>query len=95
MDSLSKDAQRLLRAAGDLHAEREEGRPLLVGDILPLEKAATRANLDVERQPYHDAIAELEYEGAIEWDENARFARGAKHYLITRQGLLFLAQVQE
>jgi hypothetical protein len=29
----------------------------------------------------------VEYEGAIEWDESARYARGDKHYLVTRRGL--------
>ena len=28
------------------------------------------------RQRYHDAIEDLEYEGAIEWDKSARYARG-------------------
>ena len=40
-----------------------------------------------DRQRYHDAIEELEYEGAIEWDASARYARGDKHYLITQRGL--------
>jgi hypothetical protein len=30
---------------------------------------------------------DLEYEGAIEWDPSARYARGDKHYLITQRGL--------
>jgi hypothetical protein len=40
---------------------------------------------------YHDAIEELEYEGAIEWDESARYARGDKHYVISKRGLEMLA----
>jgi hypothetical protein len=40
-----------------------------------------------DRQRYHDALEELEYEGAIEWDPSARYARGEKHYLLTRRGL--------
>ena len=28
-------------------------------------------------------FGELEYEGAIEWDKSARYARGDKHYVIT------------
>jgi hypothetical protein len=36
---------------------------------------------------YHEAIEELEYEGAIEWATSARYARGNKHYVITQRGL--------
>jgi hypothetical protein len=35
---------------------------------------------------------DLEYEGAIEWDESARYARGDKHYLITQRGLKTLRE---
>jgi hypothetical protein len=31
--------------------------------------------------------SEVEYEGAIEWDKSARYARGDKHYVITERGL--------
>jgi hypothetical protein len=34
----------------------------------------------------------VEYEGAIEWDESARYARGDKHYLITQSGLKMLRE---
>jgi hypothetical protein len=32
-------------------------------------------------------LGDLEYEGAIEWDRSARYARGDKHYVLTRRGL--------
>jgi hypothetical protein len=41
---------------------------------------------------YYDAIKDLEYEGAIEWDESARYARGDKHYLITERGVKMLRE---
>jgi hypothetical protein len=36
---------------------------------------------------YYDAVQELEYEGAIEWDPSAQYARGNEHHVITRRGL--------
>ena len=79
------------------HASAAPGRPRdtrrtpLSADIhagdLPLEEAGRRSGLNPNRQRYYDAIEDLEYEGAIEWDPSARYARGDKHYLITRRGL--------
>jgi hypothetical protein len=59
----------------------------LPGTYLPFPKAAKRTGIRSDRQRYHDALEELEYEGAIEWDPSARYARGEKHYLITQSGL--------
>lgn len=63
---------------------RTRSRP---GRVLPFPKAAERADIGPNRQRYYDALEEMECEGAIEWDESARYARGAKHYVITRRGL--------
>jgi hypothetical protein len=52
--------------------------------------AAKRTGIRSDRQRYHDAIEDLEYEGVIEWDPSARYARGDKHYLITQRGLKML-----
>jgi hypothetical protein len=72
--------------------ERHGAQTFTPGTHLPLEEAGRRSGLNPNRQRYYDAIAELEYEGAIEWDESARYARGDKHYLITRRGLKMLRE---
>ena len=53
---------------------------------LPFPEAARRAGIRADRQRYFDALRDLEYEGAIGWDESARYARGDKHYVLTRRG---------
>jgi hypothetical protein len=82
-----EDGRALLEAAQQIHAERHGAHTFLPGTFLPLLEAAKRAGIRSDRQRYYDAIDDLEYEGAIEWDESARFARGDKHYLITQRGL--------
>jgi hypothetical protein len=90
MDHLIEDTRVLLQAAREIHAERHGVQTLTPGTHLPLEEAGRRSGLNPNRQRYYDAIAELEYEGAIEWEESARYARGDKHYLITGRGLKIL-----
>ena len=87
MEHMSEDAQVLIRAAREVHVERHGAQTFLPGTLLPFLEAAKRAGIRSDRQRYHDAIDDLEYEGAIEWDESARYARGDKHYLVTRRGL--------
>jgi hypothetical protein len=87
MEHTTEDAQALIRAAREVHVERHGAHTFLPGTFLPLLEAAKRAGIRSDRQRYYDAIADLEYEGAIEWDASARYARGDKHYLITRRGL--------
>ena len=84
MDPLIEDGRTLLQAAREIHAERHGAQTFTPGTHLLLEEAGRRSGLDPNRQRYYDAIEELEYEGAIEWDESARYARGDKHYLIAR-----------
>ena len=86
MDHPIEDGLTLLQAAREIHAERHGAQTFTPGTHLPLEEAGRRSGLDPNRQRYHDAIEELEYEGAIEWDQSARYARGEKHYLITQSG---------
>jgi hypothetical protein len=76
MDHLIEDTRVLLQAAREIHAERHGVQTFTPGTHLPLEEAGRRSGLNPNRQRYYDAIAELEYEGAIEWDESARYARG-------------------
>jgi hypothetical protein len=83
----TEDARALLRAAREIHAERHGLQTFTLGTHLPLEAAGQRTSISPERLRYHDAIEELEYEGAIEWDKSARYARGDKHYVITQRGL--------
>ena len=92
MDHLIEDTRVLLQAAQQIHAERHGAQTFTPGTHLPLEEAGRRSGLDPNRQRYHDAIEELEYEGAIEWDESARYARGDKHFLITERGLKMLRE---
>jgi len=87
VEHMSEDAQVLIRAAREVHVERHGAQTCLPGTYLSLLEAAKRTGIRSDRQRYHDAIEDLEYEGAIEWDTSARYARGDKHYLITRRGL--------
>jgi hypothetical protein len=87
MEHTSEDARALIRAAQEVHAERHGEQTFLPGTYLSFPKAAKRTGIRSDRQRYHDALEELEYEGAIEWDPSARYARGEKHYLITQSGL--------
>ena len=87
MEYMSEDAQALIRAAREVHVERHGAQTFLPGTRLPFPEAAKRAGIRSDRQRYYDAIDDLEYEGAIEWDQSARYARGDKHYLLTRRGL--------
>jgi hypothetical protein len=87
MYSTTEDAGALLRAAQEIHAERHGTQTFTLGTDLPLEMAGQRTGIRPNSIRYHDAIEELEYEGAIEWATSARYARGDKHYVITRRGL--------
>jgi hypothetical protein len=87
MEHTTEDARALIGAAKEVHAERHGAHTFLPGTYLSFLEAAKRTGIRSDRQRYHDAIADLEYEGAIEWDASARYARGDKHYLITRRGL--------
>jgi hypothetical protein len=90
MSRAAEDGLALLEAAQQLHAERHGPKTFLPGTYLSLLEAANRTGIRSDRQRYHDAIEDLEYEGAIEWDTSARYARGDKHYLITGRGLRML-----
>ncbi len=87
MEHVSEDARALIRAAQEVHAERHGAQTFLPGTYLPFPKAAKRAGIRSGRQRYYDALEDLEYEGAIEWDPSARYARGDKHYVVTQRGL--------
>lgn len=92
MDRTTEDARALLRTAQDIHAERHGLQTFTPGTHVPLEAAAERIGIRPGRRRYDAAIEELEYEGAIEWDESARYARGDKHYIITERGLKMLRE---
>jgi DNA-binding PadR family transcriptional regulator len=83
----TEDGRALLKAAQEIHAERHGARTFAPGTHLPLEAAGERIGLSPKWLRYYDAVQDLEYEGDIEWDERARYARGDKHYVITRAGL--------
>jgi predicted ArsR family transcriptional regulator len=83
----TEDARALLRAAREIHAEHHGSQTFTLGTHLPLEEAGQRIDIEPNSIRYHDAIEELEYEGAIEWAASARYARGNKHYVITQRGL--------
>ena len=90
MSRAAEDGQVLLEAAQQLHAERHGAQTFLPGTYLSFLEAAKRTGIRSDGQRYHDAIDDLAYEGAIEWDKSARYARGDKHYLITQRGLKML-----
>jgi hypothetical protein len=83
----TEDGGVLLRAAQEIHAERHGTQTFTLGTHLPLEEAGQLTGIRPNSIRYHDAIEELEYEGAIDWPTSARYARGDKHYVITRRGL--------
>jgi len=76
VEHMSEDAQVLIRAAREVHVERHGAETFLPGTLLPFLEAAKRAGIRSDRQRYYDALKDLEYEGAIEWDKSARYARG-------------------
>ena len=82
-----EDGRALLKAAQEIHAERHGVQMFTPGTHLLLEAAGERIGLSPKRLRYYDAVQDLEYEGAIEWDERARYARGDKHHVITQRGL--------
>jgi len=90
MSRAAEDGLALLEAAQEVHAERHGAHTFLPGTYLSFLEAAKRTGIRSDRQRYYDAIKDLEYEGAIEWDESARYARGDKHYLITGRALRML-----
>lgn len=85
--SAAEDGRALLESAREIHAERHGAHTLAPGTRLPFPEAAERAGIRADRQRYFDALEDLKYEGLIEWDESARYARGDKHYVVTRCGL--------
>ena len=87
VDQVTKDARALLRAAQEVHIERHRAQTFTPGTHLPLEEAGQRTGIRSSGIRYHDVIQDLEYEGAIEWDMSARYARGGKKYVITQRGL--------
>jgi hypothetical protein len=88
MDRTAEDARELLRAAREIHVGRHGAQTFTPGTHLPLEEAGRHIGIDPNRlRYYYDAIKELEYEGAIERDERARYARGDWHHVITQRGL--------
>src|SRR5215208_4339420 len=92
MSRAAEDGLALLEAAQQIHAERHGPKTFLPGTRLSFLEAAKHAGIRSDRQRYYDAIDDLEYEGAIEWDRSARYARGDKHYLITQRGLKMLRE---
>jgi hypothetical protein len=87
MYHMTEDAGALLRAAQEIHAERHGTQTFTLGTHLSLEEAGELTGIRPNSIRYHDAIEELKYEGAIDWPTSARYARGDKHYVITRRGL--------
>jgi hypothetical protein len=87
MEYMSEDARVLIRAAKEVHAERHGAQTFLPGSRLSFLEAAKRTGIRPDRQRYYDALDDLEYEGAIDWDPSARYARGDKHYVVTQRGM--------
>jgi hypothetical protein len=83
----TEDARALLRAAQEIYVERHGSQTFTPGTYVPLQAAAQRMGISPDRFRYYDAVKELEYEAAVEWDTSARYARGNTHYVITKRGL--------
>jgi hypothetical protein len=92
MDHLTEDTRALLRTAREIHAEHHGAQTFTPVTHLPLEEAERRTGINPDRLRCYDAIKELEYEGAFEWDDSARYARGDKRYVITERGLEMLRE---
>jgi hypothetical protein len=90
MNYLTEDTRPPLQSAQQILAEYQGAQTFTLGTHLPLEAAEQRSGIRPNSIRYHDAIEDLKYEGAIEWDTSARYARGNKHYLITGRGLKML-----
>jgi predicted transcriptional regulator len=88
----TEDGRALLKAAQEIHAERHGSQTFTLGTHLPLEAAGRRTGINSNRLRYHDAIKDLEYEEAIGSDTSGRYARGNKHYVITKRGLEMLRE---
>ncbi len=88
----TEDARALLRAAQEIHAERYGSQTFTPGTYVPLDAAAQRMGISPDRLRYYDAVKELEYQTAVEWDTSARYARGNTHYVITKRGLDMLRE---
>ena len=71
MEYMSEDARVLIRAAKEVHAERHGAETFLPAPYLSFLEAAKRTGIRPDRQRYYDALNNLEYEGAIEWDPSA------------------------
>jgi hypothetical protein len=84
--------KKLLLGEKGAHAEHHGAQTFTQGTHLPLEEAGRRIGINPARLRYYDAIKELEYEGAIEWDESARYATGQNHYVITERGMKMLRE---
>ena len=76
MEYMSEDARVLIRAAKEVHAERHGAWTFLPGSPLSFLEAAKRTGIRPDHQRYYDALDDLEYEEAIEWDPSAPYARG-------------------
>jgi len=79
MYRVAEDGRVLLEAAQEIHAERHGAQTFLPGTRLSFPEAAKRSGIRSDRQRYYDAIEDLDYEGAVEWDESARYARGTSN----------------
>ena len=66
--SAAEDGRALLEGAREIHAERHGASALAPGTRLPFPEAAKCAVIRADRQRYFDALRDLEYESAIEWD---------------------------
>jgi len=75
-----------------MHGERHGLRTFTPATHVPLEAAAERMGIRPGSRRYDAAIEELDYEGAIEWDESARYAKGTSTPIITERGLEILQE---
>ena len=89
---MTEDALRLLRAASDIHAERDGAETFGPGAELDLAGAAERIGTYGGSLLWEARVAELEREGAIAPSPVSRHATGGVPYVLTLRGLRLLRE---
>lgn len=90
---MTEEALRLLRAARDIHAERDGAETFGLGVELDLAGAAGRVGTYGGSFLWEALVAELEWEGAISPGPVSRRAAGGGPYVLTLRGLRLLKEV--
>ena len=91
-DLMRWDAQQLLKAIAEHHAELHQGGPLQEGTHVAPHEAARRVGLEPGSPRCEAAIDYLEGEGALEWEKSTHRAVGIPGFRMTQRGLEMLGE---